>query len=123
MVPVLYCIFRDSTKLSTFTDKDPSEAVRKASEAYVAAKRNPDVVNTIGGYLVVDVEFLDDWKKRVYTYNCTRWYQPGTMVWVPTTDRNGQPCKKQVRVVRTAIRSRQELESKCPFDRYKTVCS
>ena len=121
MTPVLYTILRDSAKLSTFVDPNPAEAVRKASEAYVAAKRNPDVVNTIGGYLVVDVKFLDDWKDRIYTYNCTRWYQPGTLVWVSTTDRNGQPCKKQVRVVRTAIRSRKELERKCPFDRYKDI--
>ena len=117
MTPVLSCTFRDSKELSYFT------SIQEAAAAFIAARNNPNVVSAIGGYLVCDVVFLDDAKDRTYTYHCSQWYKPGTVVWVPTTNKHGKPCDKQVRVVRTCIRTRKELEQKCSFDRYKTVCS
>ncbi len=121
MTPVLSITYRDSKELSYFNDSDPTVAVSKAAAAYIAAKQNPDVVTAVGGYLVCDVMFLDDLKERTYTYHCSQWYKPGTKVWVPTFGRDGKPCEKQVRVIRTCIRSRQELEQKCPFERYKSI--
>ena len=116
ITPVLSVTYRDSKELSYFPD-DPG----KAAAAYVAAQANPDVVAVTGGYLVCDVRFLDDIRERTYTYHCSQWYKPGTKVWVPAIGRDGKPCEKQVQIIRTCIRSRQELEQKCSFDRYKSV--
>jgi len=117
MTPVLSVTLRDSKQLSYFPN-DPDRAARE----YLAAQKDPDVVAVSGGYLVCDVQFLDDVKERTYTYHCSQWYKAGTKVWVPTTNRSGQPCDKQVRIIRTYIATRQDLEKKCPFDRYKAVC-
>lgn len=122
MTPALFVTYRDTQTLYTYTDGSPEEAIAKASAEYISAKQHPDVVSVVGGYLVCNVRFLDDPKERTYTYHCSQWYRPDTKVWVPAIGRDGKPCEKQVRVLYTCIRTRQELEQVCSFDRYKSVC-
>lgn len=65
-------------------------------------------------YLVVDVMFEDG---SVYTYFAKLKHRKGSTVWVETTD---EFTTKPVKVVKAAYwATREQLELKCPFERFK----
>lgn len=95
-----------------------SEAER---DAYVNVLKDLDVDYTVEeSYLVAVVHFQND--SREYTYLTDKVYSSGSLAVVNTTEwafGKELPCLKVVEILRCTRRTKADLESVCPFARYK----